>query len=70
MQVGGVPAVLKYLLQKGFLQGDCLTVTGTALRNYFLGGGWGGGVRAGGGGGGGAVELALAIGHCLMLTTA
>lgn len=42
MQVGGVPAVLKYLLQKGFLHGDCLTVTGTALCNGFLGA-WGGG---------------------------
>lgn len=30
MQVGGVPAVLKYLLQKGFLHGDCLTVTGVS----------------------------------------
>ena len=30
MQVGGVPAVLKYLLQKGFLHGDCMTVTGEA----------------------------------------
>jgi dihydroxy-acid dehydratase len=28
---GGIPAVLKYLLQKGMLQGDCLTVTGTTL---------------------------------------
>jgi dihydroxy-acid dehydratase len=25
---GGVPAVMKYLLQKGMLHGDCLTVTG------------------------------------------
>ena len=31
-QVGGTPAVLKYLLEKGFLQGDCLTVTGRTLR--------------------------------------
>src|SRR3990172_12013039 len=30
--VGGTPAVLKYLLEKGFLQGDCLTVTGRTLR--------------------------------------
>ena len=30
MQVGGVPAVLKYLLQKGLLHGDCLTVTGAS----------------------------------------
>ena len=33
MQVGGVPAVLKYLLQKGFLHGDCLTVTGNNNNN-------------------------------------
>ena len=30
-QVGGTPAVMKYLLQKGLLQGDCLTVTGRSL---------------------------------------
>ncbi len=30
-QVGGTPAVLKYLLDKGFLDGDCLTVTGNTL---------------------------------------
>lgn len=29
--VGGVPAVQKLLLEKGFLQGDCLTVTGKTL---------------------------------------
>ncbi|MEP7278083.1 MAG: dihydroxy-acid dehydratase [Bacteroidota bacterium] len=28
---GGVPAVMKYLLNKGFLHGDCLTVTGNTL---------------------------------------
>ncbi len=28
---GGVPAVMKYLLQKGMLHGDCLTVTGKTL---------------------------------------
>ena len=33
VQVGGVPAVLKYLLQKGFLHGDCLTVTGKQSRS-------------------------------------
>jgi dihydroxy-acid dehydratase len=26
--VGGIPAVMKYLLQKGFLDGSCMTVTG------------------------------------------
>ncbi|MFV2049717.1 dihydroxy-acid dehydratase [Metabacillus litoralis] len=30
-QVGGVPAVMKYLLQEGFLHGDCLTVTGKTV---------------------------------------
>lgn len=29
--VGGVPAVMKYLLEKGLLHGDCLTVTGKTL---------------------------------------
>lgn len=29
--VGGTPAVLKYLLEKGLLKGDCLTVTGKTL---------------------------------------
>lgn len=28
---GGIPAVMKYLLEKGFLHGDCLTVTGKTL---------------------------------------
>jgi dihydroxy-acid dehydratase len=30
-QYGGVPAVMKYLLSKGLLHGDCLTVTGKSL---------------------------------------
>ena len=29
--VGGTPAVMKYLLDKGYLHGDCLTVTGKTL---------------------------------------
>jgi dihydroxy-acid dehydratase len=28
---GGIPAVMKYLLEKGLLNGDCLTVTGMTL---------------------------------------
>ena len=28
---GGVPAVMKYMLKKGLLHGDCLTVTGKTL---------------------------------------
>ncbi|RCH54402.1 dihydroxy-acid dehydratase [Mucilaginibacter hurinus] len=30
-KVGGIPAVMKYLLNKGWLHGDCLTVTGKTL---------------------------------------
>jgi dihydroxy-acid dehydratase len=30
-KVGGVPGVMKYLLEHGLLQGDCLTVTGRTL---------------------------------------
>jgi dihydroxy-acid dehydratase len=29
--VGGTPAVMKYLLERGFLHGDCITVTGRTL---------------------------------------
>ena len=29
--IGGVPLVMKYLLQKGLLHGDCLTVTGKSV---------------------------------------
>lgn len=32
-QWGGVPAVMKYLLEQGLLHGDCLTVTGKTLRD-------------------------------------
>ncbi len=30
-QVGGTPAVLKYLLEHGYINGDCMTVTGKTL---------------------------------------
>jgi dihydroxy-acid dehydratase len=30
-KIGGVPAVMKYLLSKGFLHGDCITVTGKTI---------------------------------------
>jgi dihydroxy-acid dehydratase len=30
-RIGGVPAVMKLLLEKGYLHGDCLTVTGKTL---------------------------------------
>ena len=29
--VGGTPALMRYLLEKGFLHGDCMTVTGKTL---------------------------------------
>ena len=29
--VGGVPAVMKYLLKEGLIHGDCLTVTGKTV---------------------------------------
>ncbi|HEX8041206.1 MAG TPA: dihydroxy-acid dehydratase [Chryseosolibacter sp.] len=31
-RIGGVPAVMKYLLEKGFIHGECLTVTGRTIR--------------------------------------
>ena len=31
VQVGGTPAVMKLLLEHGYLDGDCLTCTGTGL---------------------------------------
>ncbi|MBT8273514.1 MAG: dihydroxy-acid dehydratase, partial [Bacteroidia bacterium] len=34
--VGGIPAVLKYLLKNGLLHGDCLTVTGKSLAENLL----------------------------------
>lgn len=29
--IGGIPAIMKYLLNKGFLHGDCMTVTGKTV---------------------------------------
>ena len=34
---GGIPAVMKYLLQKGLLHGDCLTVTGKTIAENLAG---------------------------------
>jgi dihydroxy-acid dehydratase len=34
--IGGIPAVLKYLLKEGLLHGDCLTVTGKTLAENLL----------------------------------
>ncbi|MCC9044400.1 dihydroxy-acid dehydratase [Myroides sp. M-43] len=31
-KIGGVPAIMKYLLEQGLLHGDCLTVTGKTVR--------------------------------------
>ncbi|MDH4091431.1 MAG: dihydroxy-acid dehydratase [Cyclobacteriaceae bacterium] len=31
-KIGGVPIVMKYLLEKGFLHGDCITVTGNTVK--------------------------------------
>lgn len=31
-RIGGTPAVMKYLLDRGFLDGDCMTVTGKTIR--------------------------------------
>ncbi len=30
-KIGGIPAVMKYLLEKGYLHGDCMTVTGKTV---------------------------------------
>ncbi|WP_340062999.1 dihydroxy-acid dehydratase [Ascidiimonas aurantiaca] len=34
--VGGIPAVLKYMLENGLLHGDCLTVTGRTLAENLM----------------------------------
>jgi dihydroxy-acid dehydratase len=34
--VGGIPAVMKYLLEKGYLDGDCLTVTGKTIAQNLV----------------------------------
>jgi dihydroxy-acid dehydratase len=35
--VGGTPAVMRYLLERGFLHGDCMTVTGRTLAENLAG---------------------------------
>ncbi|MEI6411848.1 MAG: dihydroxy-acid dehydratase [Bacteroidota bacterium] len=35
-EIGGVPAVMRYLLDEGLLHGDCLTVTGRTIRENLL----------------------------------
>jgi dihydroxy-acid dehydratase len=34
--IGGTPAVMKYLLEKGFLRGDCMTVTGKTIAQNLV----------------------------------
>ena len=34
--IGGIPAVMKRLLQEGFLHGDCLTVTGKTVKENLV----------------------------------
>jgi dihydroxy-acid dehydratase len=36
-EIGGIPAVLKYLLKEGLVYGDCLTVTGKTLAENVAG---------------------------------
>lgn len=31
LEIGGVPALMKYLLKKGFIHGDCMTITGNTI---------------------------------------
>ena len=31
LAIGGVPALMKYLLKKGFIHGDCMTITGKTI---------------------------------------
>ena len=35
-RVGGVPAVMKYLLKEGFIHGDCMTVTGKTISENLV----------------------------------
>jgi dihydroxy-acid dehydratase len=37
LAIGGIQAVMKYLLQEGFMHGDCLTVTGKTLAENLEG---------------------------------
>jgi dihydroxy-acid dehydratase len=34
--IGGVPAVMKYLLVKGYIHGDCITVTGKTIKENLV----------------------------------
>jgi len=35
--IGGIPAIMKYLLEQGYLHGDCMTVTGKTLAENLAG---------------------------------
>ena len=35
-KIGGTPLVMKYMLDKGYLHGDCLTVTGKTIKENLL----------------------------------
>jgi dihydroxy-acid dehydratase len=35
-QIGGIPSVMRYMLEEGLLHGDCLTVTGKTLKENLL----------------------------------
>lgn len=35
LQIGGTPAVLKYLLERNLIDGSCLTVTGECVRRWL-----------------------------------
>ena len=34
--IGGIPAVMKYMLDNGHLEGDCLTITGKSIKDNLL----------------------------------
>lgn len=36
-KIGGVPSVMKYLIEKGYLHGDCMSVTGKTIRENVAG---------------------------------
>jgi dihydroxy-acid dehydratase len=36
LAIGGVPAVMKYLLEKGLLHGDCMTITGKTIAENLI----------------------------------
>ena len=66
LQVGGTPAILKYLLQHNLVDGSCMTVTGRSMADNLAGcPGLKEGQQVGGraGGAGGAVMMSRAWGR-------